>query len=68
MGITGVGAKKLESYGAAFLAVITGRRPGSAAPRPPQTGRARRRRQVFDRLDEAQLDLSRGDGRHRQVT
>ena len=60
MGITGVGAKKLESYGAAFLAVITG---AVAAPMHP----ARRKLagqdagQIFDRLAEVQLALSRGE-------
>ncbi len=59
MGITGVGAKKLNSYGAAFLLVITG---VLAAPMHP----ARRRLvgqtagQVYDRLAEVQLGLARG--------
>ena len=59
MGITGVGAKKLESFGAAFLSVITG---AAAQPMHP----ARRRLvgqtagQVYDRLAEVQLGLSRG--------
>jgi ATP-dependent DNA helicase RecQ len=59
MGITGVGAKKLESYGAAFRSVITGTAPEAQHP-------ARRRLagrdagQVFDRLAEVQLDLARG--------
>ncbi len=59
MGITGVGAKKLESYGAAFLAVITG---ADAAPLHPArrhlAGQASGA--VFDRLAEAQLALIRG--------
>jgi ATP-dependent DNA helicase RecQ len=60
MGITGVGAKKLESYGAAFLAVITG---AGVAPLHP----ARRalvgsaEGAVFDRLAEVQLELARGE-------
>jgi len=59
MGITGVGAKKLESYGAAFLAVIHGGPPSPVHP-------ARRRLagrdsgQIFDRLAEVQLALARG--------
>ncbi|MBC7479004.1 MAG: HRDC domain-containing protein, partial [Pseudorhodobacter sp.] len=59
MGITGVGTKKLESYGAAFLVVITG-----AAPDPVHPARrklaGRDAGAVFDRLTEVQLDLSRG--------
>ena len=58
-GITGVGAKKLDSYGAAFLEVITG---------AAETLRPARRRlvgkpegAVFDRLAEVQLELSRGE-------
>ncbi len=57
--ISGVGAKKLESYGAAFLEVITG-----AAP--PELHPARRKLAgrdaggLFDRLAEVQLELARG--------
>jgi ATP-dependent DNA helicase RecQ len=60
MGITGVGAKKLESYGAAFLAVITG---ADAAPLHPARMRlaGTDAGAVFDRLAEAQLALSRGE-------
>jgi ATP-dependent DNA helicase RecQ len=59
MGITGVGAKKLESYGAAFLAVITG---AEAAPLHPARMRlaGTDAGAVFDRLAEVQLALSRG--------
>ena len=59
MGITGVGAKKLESYGAAFLAVITG---AGAAPLHPARKAlvGRDAGQVYDRLHEVQLQLSRG--------
>jgi ATP-dependent DNA helicase RecQ len=59
MGITGVGAKKLESYGAAFLAVITG---ADAAPLHPARMRlaGTDAGAIFDRLAEAQLALSRG--------
>lgn len=59
MGITGVGTKKLESYGKGFLAVITGAEAGAMHP-------ARRRLagrdagQVFDRLSEVQVQLQRG--------
>ena len=41
-GITGIGVKKLESYGATFLAVITGSAPRIPAPRSPQTRWSRR--------------------------
>ena len=58
-GITGVGAKKLETYGEAFLAVIA----GAAAPVHP----ARRAiagtaaGPLFDRLEAAALRLVRGE-------
>ncbi len=58
--VTGVGAKKLESYGAAFLAVITG---ASAKDRPHPARRklaGRAAGSLFDRLQEAQLTLARG--------
>ena len=57
--ITGIGAKKLESYGAAFLAVITGEAP---APQHPQRRRlaGRDAGAIFDRLAEVQLSLQRG--------
>ncbi len=58
--ITGVGAKKLESYGAAFLAVITG-----AAATPVHPARralaGRPEATLYDRLAQAQLRLSRGE-------
>ena len=59
-GITGVGAKKLESFGAAFLEVITGAAPETMHP-------ARRRLAgrdagaLYDRLAAAQLRLARGE-------
>ncbi len=58
-GITGVGAKKLESYGAAFLEVIN----GAAQPLHPQRMRlaGRPEGQVFDRLSHVHLALSRGE-------
>lgn len=59
MGISGVGAKKLESYGAAFLAVITGAAPAQMHPaRKKLVGRDAG--QIFDRLCEVQLALQRG--------
>ncbi len=68
MGITGVGAKKLESYGALFLAVITG--AGVAAMHPARRVLAGRDSgEIFDKLAEAQLRLSRGiDGTGKYLT
>ena len=58
-GITGVGAKKLESYGLAFLSVIAG---AATAPHPARMALAGRPEGVvFDRLAEAQLRLQRGE-------
>ena len=60
MGITGVGAKKLESYGALFLSVITGAESPALHPaRKALVGRDVGA--LFDRLAEVQLTLSRGD-------
>ena len=60
MGITGVGAKKLESYGALFLSVITGAETAARHPaRKALVGRDAGA--LFDRLAEVQLTLSRGD-------
>ncbi|MBD3764643.1 MAG: DNA helicase RecQ [Rhodobacterales bacterium] len=57
--IPGVGAKKLDSYGAAFLAVITGATAPDLHPsRRALAGRAAA--SLFDRLAEAQLRLARG--------
>ena len=58
-GITGVGAKKLESYGAAFLEVITGSAEGLHPARMRLVGRPEGA--VFDRLAEVQLALARGE-------
>ena len=59
MGITGVGAKKLQSYGAAFLAVIAGPAPNGQHPARRKLA-GRDAGQVFDRLAEVQLTLARG--------
>jgi ATP-dependent DNA helicase RecQ len=59
MGITGVGAKKLESYGAQFLAVITGAQAATLHPARMRLA-GRPAADVFDRLAEAQLALTRG--------
>lgn len=57
-GISGVGAKKLESYGAAFLEVIG----GEAAPMHPARRKLAGRPEgaLFDRLMETQRRLERG--------
>ncbi|MEO1680944.1 MAG: DNA helicase RecQ [Pseudomonadota bacterium] len=59
-GVSGVGAKKLERYGAAFLEVITGAETEEVHPaRRRLAGRAEG--DLFDRLQSAQLGLSRGE-------
>lgn len=58
-GITGVGAKKLESYGAAFLTVINGAARTLHPSRMRLAGRPEGA--LFDRLAEVQLQLSRGE-------
>ncbi len=57
-GITGVGAKKLESFGRAFLAVITGAADQVHPARMALAGRPEGA--LFDRLAEAQMQLQRG--------
>ena len=56
--IGGVGAKKLDSYGAAFLEVIN----GEAAALHPQRQKLAGRNEgmIYDRLLECQADLTRG--------
>ncbi len=68
MGITGIGAKKLTTYGAAFLEVLTG--APSPALHPARMKLAGRDAAgLFDRLAEAQLALSRGhDGTGKFLT
>jgi ATP-dependent DNA helicase RecQ len=58
-GITGIGAKKLESYGPAFLEVITGAAETLHPARMRLVGKPEGA--VFDRLAEVQLELSRGE-------
>jgi ATP-dependent DNA helicase RecQ len=60
MGITGVGAKKLDSFGLAFLSVISG---VTMAPLHPQRMKlaGRDAGQIFDRLSQEQLRLARGE-------
>jgi ATP-dependent DNA helicase RecQ len=68
-GITGVGARKLESYGTAFLEVITGAAETVHPVRRALAGRPEG--PLFDRLAEVQLELARGEdgtGKHLSCT
>ncbi|WP_431301034.1 DNA helicase RecQ [Tabrizicola sp. BL-A-41-H6] len=66
-GISGVGAKKLESYGAAFLAAINGAVEMLHPARMRLVGTPEG--EVFDRLAEVQLALARGeDGIGKQLS
>jgi ATP-dependent DNA helicase RecQ len=65
--VSGVGAKKLESYGAIFLEVITGAPQDSHPARRKLAGRPGAA--LFDRLMETQAQLSRGeDGTGKYLT
>jgi len=67
-GITGVGAAKLERYGAAFLEILTG---APAAPAHPARMKLAGRPggAAFDRLQAAQAALARGpDGRGKYLS
>ncbi|NKB29374.1 MAG: DNA helicase RecQ [Rhodobacteraceae bacterium] len=57
--VGGIGAKKLERYGATFLEVISGQAP---APQHParRALNGRDSGALFDRLQAAQVDLARG--------
>ena len=59
-GISGVGAKKLERYGDAFLEVIAGEAQKMHPTRRKLAGRGAGT--VYDRLLEVQASLARGDG------
>ena len=60
IGINGIGARKLESYGKAFLEVILGEKVDvPTAARRKLTGRVAG--PIYDRLEEAQVAMSRGD-------
>jgi ATP-dependent DNA helicase RecQ len=58
--ISGVGAKKLESFGAAFLKVITGSAPVPLHPQRMKLA-GRDAGALFDRLCDIQLRLQRGE-------
>ncbi|MEQ9259364.1 MAG: DNA helicase RecQ [Roseovarius sp.] len=57
--ISGVGAKKLEQYGRAFLEVINGEAEALHPTRRKLAGRDEGA--LFDRLQQTQADLARGD-------
>nr|WP_109563126.1 DNA helicase RecQ [Jannaschia seohaensis] len=59
-GISGVGATKLERYGATFLAVITGETPDDVHPARRKLA-GRQEGAVYDRLLSVQADLARGE-------
>lgn len=60
IGINGIGARKLESYGQAFLEVILGEKLTTPHPaRRKLSGRDAG--PIYDRLEEAQVALSRGE-------
>lgn len=59
-GISGIGDKKLDRYGATFLEIITNEAPAPQHPaRRKLTGRAEGT--LYDRLEEAQARLVRGE-------
>ncbi len=58
-GITGVGARKLESYGRVFLEVINGEAEEMHPSRKRLAGRPEG--ELFDRLQSVRLDLARGE-------
>ena len=60
-GINGVGAKKLEKFGASFLKVITGEATEETHPQRRKLA-GRPAGLLFDRLLETQADLHRGPG------
>jgi ATP-dependent DNA helicase RecQ len=66
--VSGVGAKKLETYGKSFLEVILGAAPPPMHPRRQKLA-GREEGTVFDRLQAAQAGLLRGrDGREKPLS
>jgi ATP-dependent DNA helicase RecQ len=59
-GISGIGAKKLDSYGDAFLEVINGEAAQMHPTRRKLAGRDAG--SIYDRLLEVQAELTRGEG------
>jgi len=59
--ISGVGATKLDRYGADFLAVITGAMPDAQHPQRRKLA-GREAGALFDELAEVARDLERGEG------
>ena len=59
-GISGIGAKKLDSYGDAFLEVINGQAAQMHPKRRKLAGRDAG--SIYDRLLEVQAELTRGEG------
>ena len=59
--IGGVGAKKLERYGSAFLQVIAGETPAPVHPARMKLA-GRNEGAIYDRLLQVQAKLARGDG------
>ena len=59
-GISGIGAKKLDTYGLAFLEVINGEATGMHPTRRKLAGREAGN--VYDQLLQVQADLTRGEG------
>jgi ATP-dependent DNA helicase RecQ len=66
--ISGVGAKKLDTYGRSFLEVIRGDVPEAMHPRRQKLA-GRDEGAIFDRLQEAQAELVRGpNGRDKPLS
>jgi ATP-dependent DNA helicase RecQ len=60
-GVSGVGARKLETYGRSFLAVILGAEPEAMHPLRQKLA-GTEGGELFDRLRAAQAELIRGPG------
>ncbi|TNC72407.1 DNA helicase RecQ [Rubellimicrobium roseum] len=67
-GVSGVGAKKLDTYGRSFLQVILGEAPQAMHPQRQKLA-GREEGTVFDRLQAAQAELVRGpEGRDKPLS